>query len=111
MDLINCTPHKINLVGQNDEPVAVIPPSENTARVSVSRKTVDTVGVNGREIPVNVSVFGDVIGLPDPKDGVRYIVSRIVADAASDRDDLLIVDDTVRDEEKRIVGCRAFARV
>jgi adenine/guanine phosphoribosyltransferase-like PRPP-binding protein len=41
---------------------------------------------------------------------VVYLVSNIVAQAVR-RDDVLIVDDIVRDGEGRILGCRAFARV
>jgi hypothetical protein len=36
-------------------------------------------------------------------------VSRQVAEAARDRGDLLVVDETVRDNEGRIIGARALA--
>lgn len=42
---------------------------------------------------------------------VLFIVSRVVAEAAKDRDDLLIPDDVARDEEGRVIGCRALARI
>lgn len=39
------------------------------------------------------------------------IVSRLVAEACPERDDLVVPDDTVRDDAGRIIGCRALARV
>jgi len=51
-----------------------------------------------------------VENLPDPPEGVYYIVSLAVAQAAR-RPDLLVPDDMVRDEQGRILGCRRFAVV
>ena len=56
-------------------------------------------------------MFGAVEGLPDPEEGVVWIVSRVVAEAAKERDDLLVTDDAVRDDQGRIIGCRALARI
>ena len=81
--------------------------SSGSARASVERQ--HDGDING--IPVNLSVFGEISGLPAPVEGTVYVVSRIVAEACKNRDDLLIVDDTVRDEDGRIIGCRALAYV
>lgn len=103
--LINLTPHEVTfLVGRRR---LSLPPAEAPARCRVSRKVVDYFG----EIPITRSVFGEVENLPEPAAGVRYIVSRIVAEACPQRTDLYIPDDTVRDEQGRIVGCRALAQV
>jgi len=104
--VINLTPHNINVVGEDGQVVQTFPASGDLARCQVSREQVGEI--NG--IPVNRTVFGDVTGLPEQQEGVVYVVSALVAQAAG-RDDVLIPDDTVRDEEGRIIGCRGFARV
>lgn len=108
--IINLTPHAVNLhvkITSKVDAIVVIPSSGTVARCVVERQQVTTVA----GIPVNRTVFGAVEGLPEPKEGVYYIVSSIVAQACPERHDLLIVDDTVRDEQGRIVGCRALATV
>jgi len=104
--VINLTPHDINIVGDDGQVTQTFPASGELARCSVSREQIGEVD----GIAVNRTVFGAVTGLPEQQEGVVYIVSALVAKAA-DRDDVLIPDDTVRDEQGRIVGCRAFARV
>ena len=49
--------------------------------------------------------------LPDKQEGVLYIVSRITAEALPNRDDLLMVDGTVRDDDGRIIGCTGFSQL
>jgi len=60
-------------------------------------------------IPLTETVFGEVEGLPEYKKGTYYIVSSLVAQACPDRSDLLIVNETVRDEQGRICGCKSFS--
>jgi hypothetical protein len=102
MAIINLTPHTINLVGDNPQN---FPPSGTVARCAVTRQQVGTVD----GVPVNRTVYGDVTGLPAPQPDTYYIVSALVAQACPDRADLLITDDAVRDDQGRIVGCRALA--
>lgn len=104
--VVNLTPHDINIIGNDGQVLQTFPASGDLARCQVSREQVGEV--NG--IPVNRTVFGAVTGLPEQQEGVVYIVSALVAQATK-RDDVLIPDDAVRDEQGRIIGCRAFARV
>ena len=103
--LINLTPHAITIV--RDGGNITLPPSGTIARCTVARRQVGSVD----GIPINRTVFGAVEGLPDPQPGTYYIVSALVAQACPDRHDLLLPDDTVRDDQGRIVGCRALATV
>ena len=105
---VNLTPHEIRVIGAGPNGADVIIPTSGTVARCESKRTVMS-SVNG--IPVNRTVMGEVQGLPAPIEGVVYIVSKIVAEAVPERDDVLIVDDTVRDESGRIVGCRAFAHI
>jgi hypothetical protein len=99
--LVNLTPHTINLFGSNDSNQAI--PSTGVARC-VAIPTV--VGeVNG--VPVRRTQFGAVTGLPEPSEGVIFIVSMLVASAAK-RDDVVFPDDVVRDPDGKIIGCRAL---
>ena len=102
--IVNLTPHAIRIIGETQ---ITIPPSGIVARCFVRREKVGEVG----SVPVNRTVFGDIEGLPDPRSNTYYIVSAIVAQACPDRHDLLIPDDTVRDDQGRIIGCRALATV
>ena len=106
MTIMNCTPHPINIMDSEGKEILTLEPSGICPRCSVERKKVGDI--NG--IPINKSVFGDVYDLPSPQLDTIYIVSRVVAEAAR-REDLYIVDDAVRDENGRIIGCRALASV
>jgi hypothetical protein len=103
MRIINLTPHTINLF-RGEEMIMAIP-SSGVARVSVTSQIVGEVC----GFPVRRNVYGEIINLPDPIGETVYIVSALVAQAAKDRKDLLVVDDTVRNESGQIVGCRGFA--
>lgn len=110
--IVNLTPHALNIMPEGPEgPTVTIPPSGIVARCATSRVQVDTVTVDGIAVPVNRTQFGAVTGLPDPQPGTIYIVSAVVAQAVPERPDVFIVDDSVRDESGRIIGCRALARV
>ena len=112
MKLVNLTPHALVIMPEGpDGPTVTIPPSGQVARCATSRVQVDTVTVDGITVPVNRTEFGAVTGLPDPQPDTIYIVSSLVAQAVPDRQDVFIVDDAVRDEQGRIIGCRALAHV
>ena len=112
MNIVNLTPHALNLMPQGpDGPVVTIPPSGQVARCAVNRVQVDTVTVNWITVPVNRTQFGAVTDLPDPQPDTIYIVSAVVAQAVPERQDVFIVDDTVRDEQGRIIGARALAHI
>lgn len=126
--VINLTPHSINVYSQDDcvetvtgnyktlvlkegvSPLITLP-SEGVARAAATKQQTGTISLNGLEIPVNATVYGDVEGLPEPSQGTFYVVSALTAQAAKNRDDLIIVDSTVRDKDGRIVGCTAFGRI
>lgn len=90
-------------------------PSEGVARVATRIGRAGTIEVNGEQIPVTVTVFGEVQDLPEPAESVRLVISKITADAARaggrSADDLLIVGESVRDAEGKILGVTGFGRV
>jgi len=114
MEIVNLTPHSITFESENGEWAVTIPAAREPARVAVQRVRVGTLVIDeadGFEIPVNQTRFGQVENLPEPRPGVAYVVSRVVAEAVQGRDDLYVVDDTVRDEQGRVVAARALAKI
>ena len=113
LTFVNLTPHPITLIlpsGQEKE----FAPSGTVARVDDTPSDVNTLRVDGEEVDLLLTQFGEEInGLPDPRPGTYYIVSPLLAMACPDRDDLLAPatgpnDDPVRDEEGRIAAVRRF---
>lgn len=98
MELINLTPHTINIVGEGSRDVQ---PSGVVARCSQTNTQVFVVD----GIPVRRQVFGQVVDLPEPQSDTWFIVSRLVASACPQRHDLLIPGPLVRDSEGRPIGC------
>lgn len=110
--LRNLTSHPINLLDKNNEIVRTWEPDQEepprAQEVVVDERTVATT--NGLILPITSKDYGKVKNLPNVEPGVLLIVSRIVAEAATDRDDL-IVPNTVRDKNGTIIGCRSFSVV
>lgn len=109
----NYTPHAITLyVG--DLMLFEIP-SHGCARCEEERTVVGEVGINGERYPICRTTYGAVRGLPPPHSGIKYVVSHPVALWAKfhhpERDDLLVVDDPVRDEDGQVIGCRALSHL
>jgi len=110
MRVVHLTPHEVKIVDGGNNVVAVFP-SDGVARASQHDVLVDEIN----SIPVVKTEFGEVLGLPEPTEGTVFIVSRITVEAAQAQgrstDDLLTTSGAVRDDQGRIVGCRAFARL
>lgn len=105
--IVNLTPHRITFVDACGNSIMVVEPSGHVARVTA--KTVTIGEVEG--IPLTATAYGEVEGLPDPNGEDVYIVSSIVARRRRNRDDLFITNESVRDSDGRIVGCRSLAVV
>ena len=117
--IINATPHKITLVSKQGveqdskrqflaetvEVVKEIPPSGILPRVSMTNSPAGEID----GIPVESVVYGEIEGLPEFQDGVYYIVSGLVAAAATKigRVDCLAPGALVRDKNNPavILGC------
>ena len=106
MTFINCTPHPINLLDNENNLVISLPKGEVVPRLSQSTKQVDVV----EGVSITETIFGETQDLPDFKEGVFLIVSRLVLSANPDRKDLLVPNELVRDSEGNIVGCKSLAR-
>lgn len=105
--IVNLTPHPVTIGS------VTIDPEDIPARASAKREKIASVKIEGNDNPtsINVVTFGDIEGLPDPKPQIFYLVSRIVAEACPDRKDLLMVDETIRDEKGRIVAASSLSQM
>jgi hypothetical protein len=103
---VNITPHEVTVRRAEGEPITILP-SGTVARVATSPKVVAVVdGIN-----ITSTTFGEVHDLPDPQEGVVYIASLLVAQAAAraGRMDVLAPGPLIRDEEGRPIGCEGLS--
>ena len=112
--LVNMTPHAIVVVGREGVQTA-IPPSGQTARcvVKLGFKTVSAGMIGALGFPLSRQEFGAVEGLPEPKEGVYFLVSTLVAQQAKRAD--VVSPDTgptaIREngQVKAVLGFQSFA--
>lgn len=103
--VINLTPHAIRVVDAEGQLLMELPPSGVVARVETSAAEVGRIG----DIPVLRTDFGAVTGVPAPEEGVVYITSTLVAQAAR-RPDVVSPDTgpTAVRENGQVVAVRRF---
>jgi len=114
MNVVNLTPHEVTVVDERQNVLVTIA-SSGVARASQTDEVIGTIQVGDQTVTVVKTVFGEVVDLPEPAEGVAYVVSIITANAARAQgrttEDLLITSGPVRDAQGRIIGCTRFARV
>lgn len=117
MRILNLTPHPITLIGAGSEAITT-PPSGRVARAQEVREVVGAVELDGLgQLPVLSVSYGEPEGLPEVIEAdTVYIVSALAAQAIRAHrpdvaDHFMVVSDPVRDEEGRIAGARALARI
>ena len=98
-EVINLTPHAIQVVGYEEIPASGVVP-----RVAMETKAAGVVA----GLPVSATQYGRVEGLPEKINDVSFIVSKMLKDACPDRYDLLYPAELVRDEKGNIVGCKSL---
>lgn len=120
MKLVNLTPHKITIIPPvgwvqygNDDSDIVVEPSGMVARCAETRQVVSVVAQpqGGWSIPVFRVEYGEVSGLPEPEDGVVYIVSMRLAQAVPHRQDVFFPGEAVRDTAGNIIGCIGLSKL
>ena len=108
MKLKNFTPHNVVIV--INESTKIVIPSDGIARVTEAKTSCPSIIIDGNEIATFSSSFGEVENLPPQEEGVMVIVSAMAADAAKDRNDLLVPGELVRDNDGNIIGCKSLRR-
>lgn len=103
--LKNYTPHHLRLL--YDGHVTYLP-SVGTARCQ-ERVTRTGSWDSAGHLPHLRVGYGEVSGLPEPQDGVVYVVSQLVVQALPDRSDLAYPHELHRDSAGTITGFSALA--
>jgi hypothetical protein len=107
---VNMTPHPVNLLTTEGEEIATFP-SKGTIRLDKFSIQIGSLNVNDHEVDLLFSAFNPSDDIPEPVEGTMFIVSALVANAYPERTDFVMVENTVRDDNGRIIGCTAFASV
>ena len=103
MKLINLTDHNVNICDRFGNVIRTYEPSGMEARRAFYYETVEYI----EGVPVVVRKNEHMVNLPDPQEGVGYIVSTIVLEECADRTDLYApARQYTRDG--RVIGCMAF---
>jgi len=102
----NLTHHQVTIF-KNGSVFCTLPPAGIVPRCQEERIQIGEID----GIPIMNTHFGPVHDLPNKEEGVFLIVSPIVANALSDRDDLLVPDALVRDAQGNVIGAEALARI
>ena len=117
--ILNLTPHPIRIYA-DDRPDGiddlepglrlVIEPEDTPARLTMVQ--VGSLRTEHRDgIPVETIEYGHAYGLPDPHDGISFVVSLAVALALiPHRSDLLVPYREVRNASGTVIGCRQLAQ-
>jgi len=103
--IINCTPHPINLVNNAGELILALPKGEIVPRLNQETKEVGNI--NG--IAITSTFFGECNDLPAYNEGTFLIVSRLILTANPGRTDLLVPNELVRDSSGNIIGCKSLS--
>jgi len=110
--IINLTPHEIVVMSEGGEEILRVPPSGTVTRVEVKTEVIGEInGVKVRKV-----VYGDIVGLPEPRENTFYVVSTIVLLALREkgiyRRDLIAPDtnpdSVIRDPQGRVIGVKYF---
>ncbi len=96
---VNLIGHDITISGYG-----TLPKAENPCRVETRERVVGKVA----DIPIVETHFSEIQNLPEPEEGVYYIVSRIAMDFIPfNREDVFCVDTgptAIRDENGQVVA-------
>lgn len=125
LNVINCTPHEVVIYEPSDcymrdgslylrdgeeefpQPFLTLPAAKEPARVTFAQKLVGAVD----GILIYRWFTDEIVNLPEPKPYTYYIVSKMLAKACPEREDLIFPGTLVRDESGDVVGCIDFSRV
>jgi len=105
--VLNYTPHPVRLI-TNSGVVEI--PKHGVVRAGVTRRHLEDILIGGVTVPINVTTFGNAVGLPKEVEGTIIIVSSITAYSINEvRSDIYVVDELIR-EKGSVIGARNLAK-
>jgi hypothetical protein len=105
--VINMTPHDVNIINNEGTIIKIYPSSGKTIRLS--SETIKT-GFLDDGTPLTITKFGEPTELPKYQPNTYFIVSQIVKNALTSRNDLLVPAEVVRDDKGNIIGCKSLGQ-
>ena len=106
MNIVNMTPHSLNIHNQDGEHVLTVEPSGTVARIEVKRNLMrEEDGILFFE-----TIAGDCDELPAPEMGTIFVVSRFVRAAVADREDVFQPGELLRNDAGQVIGCIGLSR-
>jgi hypothetical protein len=109
MKIVNLTPHTVTLFLDEDRAVHIAP-SGTVARCTTQRSNSSELATDDHgSIPVTELSYGEA-GLPSEDPAISYIVSILVAQS-SNRRDLYVIDEEIRNDQGVIIGAKRLARL
>lgn len=105
--IINLTPHPVKLIQDGEIVREWDKPSSEIKLPRLIEEVTDGGTIDG--VPIKNKRYGRCENLPQEKPGTYYIVSGLIASALRRSD--LLVPNTVRDEQGKIIGCDSFAQI
>jgi len=111
-EVVNLTPHDVHIY-HNDKLICTFPPSYIVARCRKSTVIVGYVKMGlGKVVKITRTTFSEVDGLPEPKEGVLLIVSKLVAEKyVGIRNDLVITNGHIRELTGEVKGCLSLGLI
>lgn len=108
----NLTPHALYVKALDGTYITIAPDERGAARVIYDRLSPEQCRIGGHEVAVVVAgAPREIIGLPEPEEGVVLIVAKAVSDAAPAwRGDLISPGRLIRDEDGTVIGCDGLTR-
>ncbi len=105
--LINLCRHEMSIVGSDNKIIEVLPgKGDDRIWCDLEEELIASEEVSGRIVPIVQEQAKNIRNLPEPEDGTYYIVPRIVAIAAYDRDDLVYPHEIRRNLQGAVIACR-----
>jgi hypothetical protein len=105
IEIVNLMPYKIAFAGSDGIPIRTVEPSGKIARVQASNVAISEID----GIQIMKTQFGEIKDLPDPEPGKIFIVSSFVAERVTEREDIFIPDEIIRDNNESI--CRGLCKI
>lgn len=125
MQLINATPHEVKIHATRTRTgefslheVVALPAGELVLRCQEQRNHAGEFYMDGVSITLSRLECGAVtavqggseVPVPEPQDGVVYVVSALVRLASPHRTDFLSPGPLIRDEDGNVIGCQGLTR-
>ena len=108
MELVNLTPHDINLVDENLTSIRTFS-SSGIVRIEEKMENAALMHLlDGTAVNFKSSKLAGIYGLPEASENTYYIVSMVVATALKGKRFDLVYPEVVRNDKGVIIGCKGF---